>query len=391
MSGGMRTVRLIAGRELSTRVKSKGYVIMTLALVVLIGGISVLFKLVGGDDPSKIGVLDGALSQPIAATAQSLGEKIETVTVGSQAEGEKKVRDEDLDALVLSGPVRVVVKKDLGDGLRNTLTVMVRQDALNAELARAGADPAAVGRAVASTSVGVTSLEGADDLKDQRVVLAMVAAFLLYGVLFSAGMMVAQGVVEEKSSRIVEILLSAVRPWQLMVGKVAGIGAVGFIQMLAATTAGVVAALATGVLDIPGGELVGTGLWGLVWFVVGFAMFALLFAATGALVSRQEDLGGVIMPVYMLLLIPYMLSFSLIPADPDGTAAKILSLVPFFAPVLMPVRSAMGAPVWWQFAGLGLTLVTIAALVWLAGRMYENSVLRMGSRIKLTDALRSAK
>jgi ABC-2 type transport system permease protein len=388
---GFATVRMIAGRELSTRLRSKMFTITTLVMVVVIVGMSVLFKVLGSDDPTKIGVLDSALDRPLAVAAQTVGEKVATSRVPSVAEGEKKVRDGSLDAVVTGDPVRVIVKRDLDDGLSNALNVLVRQNALNAELARAGADPAAVQEQVASAKVEVTSLLGSDDQKGQRIVVSMVVAFLLYLLVFVTGLQVAQGVVEEKSSRIVEILLSAVKPWQLMFGKVLGIGLVGLIQLTVITVTGVASAVATDVLDIPTGDLYGTALWGIVWFVVGFPLYALLFAASAALVSRQEEVGGVTWPLQMLILIPYIMAFSVVPSDPDSTVVRVLSFLPFWAPVLLPVRAAFGAPLLDQFVGLAIALLTVAAMVWLAGRVYQNSVLRTGSRIKITDALRSAK
>ena len=128
----------------------------------------------------------------------------------------------------------------------------------------------------------------------------------------------------------------------------------------------------------------------MVWFLAGFFAYALMFAAMGSLVSRQEDAGAVVAPVMSLIIVPYVLGISILPAQPDNGLMRTLSLIPFFSPTLMPMRAALGAPAWEQWLALGLTLLCIAGLVRLAGRIYRNAVLRTGTRIKLSDALRDA-
>jgi ABC-2 type transport system permease protein len=202
---------------------------------------------------------------------------------------------------------------------------------------------------------------------------------------------VAQGVVEEKSSRVVELLLTTIRPWQLMLGKVLGIGFVGLAQLLLTAAVGVGFGLATGVLTFPAGLAAGIAVWAVVWFLLGYFVYALMFAALGALVSRQEDVGGVTSPALMVIILPYVLGISILPADPENSLLALLSLIPLFAPTLMPMRIAMGVAAPWEIAlSTGLTVLLIVAFVWLAGRIYGNAVLRMGSRIRLRDAFRSA-
>jgi ABC-2 type transport system permease protein len=116
-----------------------------------------------------------------------------------------------------------------------------------------------------------------------------------------------------------------------------------------------------------------------------------MFASLAALVSRQEDVGGVTTPALMLIILPYVLGISILPADPDNALLALLSLVPLFSPTIMPMRIAMGVAPAWQIAlATALTVGLAIVLVWLAGRIYGNAVLRMGSRIRLRDAFRSA-
>jgi ABC-2 type transport system permease protein len=175
-----------------------------------------------------------------------------------------------------------------------------------------------------------------------------------------------------------------------MLGKVLGIGLVGLGQLVLIGAAGVIAGRATGTLTFPPGIAAGIVAWTIIWFLLGFFAYALIFAALGALVSRQEDVGGVTAPLLMVIIIPYVLGISVLPADPGNHLIAILSLIPLFAPTLMPVRIAMGVALPWEIAlATSLTAGLIVALVWLAGRVYGNAVLRTGSRIHLRDALRS--
>jgi ABC-2 type transport system permease protein len=252
-----------------------------------------------------------------------------------------------------------------------------------------GGDPAQVSAAVAAAGVTVAALEATPELDAQRITLGIVTGVLIYLSLQAWGQFVAQGVVEEKSSRVVELLLSTVQPWQLMAGKVAGIGLVGLLQIVIVAAGGAIAALATGALTISASATAGTVMWLVVWYLLGFFSYALVLAAASALVSRQEEIAGVVTPILMLLVVPYVLGVSILPAQPDSSLIEVLSLIPLFAPTLMPMRLAFGGVPGWQ-VGLAVVLVVllIPALVWLSGRIYRNAVLRTGARVRLREALR---
>jgi ABC-2 type transport system permease protein len=225
----------------------------------------------------------------------------------------------------------------------------------------------------------------------QRLALGIITGILIYLALLIYGQMVAQGVVEEKSSRVVELLLSTIRPWQLMAGKVLGIGVVGLAQMILTGVVGVVASKATGALTIGLSSAIGTVVWLVVWYLLGFFAYALVFAGLGALVSRQEDIGSVTAPVMMLIIVPYVLGISILPSDPSNHLVEVLSVIPTFAPTLMPIRLAMGGvPLWEVITSVVLVLAMIPILVALTGRIYRNAVMRSGARVRLRDALNPA-
>ncbi|MCD0448938.1 ABC transporter permease [Actinocorallia sp. API 0066] len=378
-------VWLVARRELA-RIRSRMFVVVTALMMVLVAGLLVLAKLLGGSSAQDVGFVSAETARLV--TSVSPEGSIEAVTVPSRAEGERRVRDGDLDALVLDAPLRLVVKSSADDTLRVTLVALARQAALDAELARADVDPGPLHAAVAAADVPVVSLEGAEDGLEKRLALSIGMAVILFIVLQTSGLLVAQGVVEEKASRVVELLLSAVRPWRLMAGKVVGLGIVGLLQMGLVIAAGVVAQVATGAFDLSTGDVLGTAAWSIVWFLVGYAIYSLLYAAAATTVSRQEEIGGVTAPIQILLILAYMMAFVLLPADPHGTAARAASYLPFFSPILMPVRDVLGAAWWEQLAALVPALLTIALLVWVSGRVYRHSVLHTGGRIAFKDAFR---
>ncbi|RAY15907.1 ABC transporter permease [Actinomadura craniellae] len=386
-----QAVLLVTRREIETRILSKMFLIFTgLMLVTVIGG-SVIFTLIGGSSAVTVGVTDPALARPLAAAADALGEDVETRTVPA-ATGEKQVLDGELDVFVTGTATapKAVVKRQLDPALQAALASIARQTALDAEIARTGGDPAAANRAAAAAKVDVQRLDPQAEGFGERIGLGMFAGILVYLILLVYGQTVVQGVVEEKSSRVVELLLTSIRPTQLLFGKVLGIGVVGTVQMLLVVVAGVVSAQVTGLFSIPASVITWAGFWALVWFLLGYVMYALMFAALGSLVSRQEDANGVVTPVMMLIIVPYVIGVSVLPADPDSGLVELLSLIPFFSPTLMPMRAAFDVPAWQVALTLTLTVLLIALMIQLAGRIYRNSVLRTGTRIRLADAFRDA-
>lgn len=388
-----RAVWLIARRELNTRLRTRSFVIGTAALlVVLMGYVLLQATLISSEDTSKIGLTGqtAGIAQQLQTAGEQLGEKIETVAVADPAQGRSQVENGDLDAL-LSGnaaELKVLVQSELDTKLRAVLNGVSQQEVLNGKLSEAGEIPEQVMRTVAEAQVEVDSIKPPDPEKAQRMVIGLIVAVLLYMSIVTYGTLVAQGVVEEKSSRVVEILLSTVRPWHLLLGKVIGLGLVGLTQLVIIGGAGFAVASATNVLTLSG---VATSalLWGVVWYLLGFLLYATIYGAMGSLVSRQEDTQSVIGPVNIVLILGFVVGFNLLTQDPEGTGTKILSLVPLLSPVLMPARIASGSAEVWEIAlSLGLTAAAIVLFTWLGARIYQNSVLRVGSRIKLTDALR---
>jgi ABC-2 type transport system permease protein len=220
--------------------------------------------------------------------------------------------------------------------------------------------------------------------------VAFVALLLLYGQLFGYGVWVASGVVEEKSSRVVEVLLSAMRARQLMAGKVLGIGLLGLLQLACIGAIALSLSLALDVLNVPGQAIL-TLLVTLFWFALGFGFYASLFAVAGSLVSRMEELQNAIVPLNLTILASFFLSIAAV-NDPDSTLARVASIVPLSAPFAMPPRIALGsATVLEAIASIVLLLGATAFAIPLAGRMYSGAILRIGARVKVREAWRATR
>jgi ABC-2 type transport system permease protein len=204
------------------------------------------------------------------------------------------------------------------------------------------------------------------------------------------GMAVASGVVEEKSSRVVEILLAAIPARALLAGKILGIGALGLMQLVLVAVVGLVTASLSGAVALDSGQI-GVLAVVFVWFVLGFLLYAAIYAIAGVIVSRQEDLQSSSTPVTMILVAGYLVAFPVLD-DPSSTLAVVVSLVPFSSPIIMPVRAVVGEAGAAEIAvSLALLVVSIGLLIPLAARIYEGSVLRMGKPLKVREALRTAR
>ncbi|MFD4994001.1 ABC transporter permease [Cellulosimicrobium cellulans] len=389
-------IRLVASREIMTRLRSKSFVWLTVILVgaVVLGGFVLNAASSSSPTAERVGVTPqtAALAESITATGSALGTEVETVDVADDAAGEAQVQDGDLDALVTgtADSPTVVVDTELSPGLTAVFTTLAQQTALSDAVADLGGDPAQVAGDIATAEPTVRTIGEPSEFDPTRYVTGLVTGILLFMAIMISGQLIAQGVVEEKTSRVVELLLSTVRPWQLMAGKVLGIGLVGLGQVALVVLAGVGTALGLGLVDTSTIDLGTAAVWALVWFVVGFVSYALLMAGLGALVSRQEDVGAVTTPVTFLMIVPYIVGVSVAPWAPDNPLVVWLSYVPLCSPLLMPVRIALGsAETWEALLALGLSIAVIPVLVWLAAKIYSNAVLRTGARVKLKDALRT--
>jgi len=381
-----RIVRLIARREVSTRLKDKGFIASSVFIILLIMG-SVVFQVLiqSGADEVAVGVTGEpqGLSAAIEDQASALGLTAEVTEYDDEAAVREALEAEEIDAAVIDAE-SVLVNESLDERLRVAIEGAVTGLTIADRLAEEGLDPGIL----QPVSLDVTSLKPVDEESDEKAIVAFIAVLLLYTLLIFFGQFIAQGVVEEKASRVIEVLLAAVKPWQLLAGKIIGLGVLALGQLIIICAAGLGAAIAFDVITVPGAAIV-TVVQVLGWFVLGFVLVAALFAVCGALVSRQEDLQSVLLPMTLLLVAALFLAITA-GQNPDGTLAKVTSFIPPLSTMVMPVRVATGAVQWWEIAlSVALMLVAIVVTVRVGGRIYSGALLGKGGRVKIQDALAS--
>lgn len=237
----------------------------------------------------------------------------------------------------------------------------------------------------------VNSMEGSEPLAlDPRLVFATAMISALLAALVYSASSLTSSVVEEKSSRVVEILLTKIGIVPLLAGKMIGIGLVTLVQLLVIGGAGIAGfSIVNGwsLIDI---ELGPSLLWFLVWFLLGYVIFATLNTALASTVSRQEDLSSAVMPLSLLQMILLVVSLYVLPMNMGSPWLEALSFAPLFSSYLMPMRFALGdAATWEMVTAAGIALASVPALFWLATVLYRNNALRTGSRVSLKDSLTS--
>ena len=383
--GSAALVRMVAAREVSSRIRDKNFIISSVVILVLLLGTMAFQVAVSGVDASRLAVVadDGRLGPAVEAQGDAVGVDVQVLDHTDAATARAAVEDEEVDAALVdgTGPAPQLLLVDRDPALEAVVGGAVSGLAVSDRLLEAGVDLQSL------PEVAVTPLGDAED-DGQRVVVAIIGVVVLYGLLILFAQFVAQGVVEEKASRVVELLLATMRPWQLLAGKILGLGLLGLGQIVVIGVVGVTGALAFDLVDVPG-ELIGTVATVIAWFVLGYAFYACVFAVAASLVSRQEDLGSVLTPASMLLILGFFVAIQAA-GDPTGTLATVTSFVPGLSPLVMPVRQAAGEAAGWEVAlAVVLMLLTIGLAVRLGGRVYAGALLRTGGKTKLREALRA--
>jgi ABC-2 type transport system permease protein len=388
---GIRQGWLVTRREIRERGRSRAFLASVVLMVVAVAVVLIipaLFTSGGGTrDVGLTGPAPPGLAATIAEQSQAAGITARVHHYGSLAAGEQAVRQGRLDVLV-AGARRLEWQGRADPQLKAAATGAIQLAAVRARAAAAGIQPGTAAALLAPVPISNVELGhvAGRTPADELAVTVMTGLLLLCISIF--GSMVLTGVLEEKSSRVVEVLLARIPARALLAGKIAGIGLLGLAQIGITALAAFVAVTAAGSTDIP--AIRGTVLaWAVVWFVLGYALYATVFGALGSLGSRAEDAQAVAGPATAVLTVAFLASFFMI-TQPASAAAKAISYFPLTAPFAMPGRIAMGATTWWEpvLAGV-LTLGAIIGLVQLAGRLYTNAILHSGPALSLKDAWRS--
>ena len=379
--------RVVAGREISVRMRDKGFVISAIVMAVLIVASIVLSSFLGGRPSTHtVAVVDAADRQVVrsaSAVVDSLddGSSVEAKTYDGAAAAERAVRDGDVDAALLQRDEGYVVVGD--DSVEGDLSSALETAAATTVLERnAEADGVDLTALQSGTQVQERLLDPNADKAGERRVVSFVFVLLFYLTALGFGMMIAQSVTQEKESRVVEILAAAIPIRSLLWGKIIGNTVLALGQIVLLVGAGVVTLVVMGEDELLG--MVGPAMaWYVVFFVLGFISLASLWSVAGSLASRQQDLQSTTLPGQIILFGPYLLAVL------AGEGVKtVVSMLPIVSAMLMPSRMAEGDVPAWQIAvAIVTTVLAAVVLVRVGAKVYERTLLRTGSRIGYREAL----
>ncbi|HSM38770.1 MAG TPA: ABC transporter permease [Candidatus Limnocylindrales bacterium] len=412
----------VARREYTQRVRSRTFAITTAILAVVGLGLGLLpvgIRLIAGDEAARVGLVAPAdtvqaaqLQAILTANAGGQSNGYQVVPVSDEATGRADVRSGDLDGLLTvsrtpDADLAFNFYSDAGatsqtlQAVRSATTQLTIADRLQ----RAGVDPGEAGQIFAATAFQLEPTDpnasrGAFD--GPQGLVAYVLVILTFMAVVTYGSWVAASVAEEKSSRVMELLITAATPRQLLAGKVMGTGGAGLTQYLVILVAALIGLLLQGTLaarlfgDANANLLEGVDMTVLfpftLFFVPGFLLYCVLYAGFGSVASRQEDVTQVTGPMLFIGMGGYFASFVAM-ATPDVAWVKLLSLIPFFSPYLLSARFILAGNVAaWEWAVAAVLMVLfLAGALWLAARIYSAGVLMYGQRSNLRSAWRAVR
>ena len=386
-------VALVMRREVVERVKAKSFLISTGIYLLAAMASVVIPHVVSGDSPGyRVGLVGAGtpqLERALDELGPALDVELRTARLPDAAQARAAVEAERVDVAVVDA-TRLLSDGEVPERLTALLNTAVFQVRLAERLEAAGVSPSQAADLLRPDQLQTERVGPATEpARESNRPLAFAGVLVIYLLLLTYGYTVANGVLEEKSSRVSEVLLGALRPTQLLTGKVAGIGVVAVVQLLVIAIPVGLVALALGSLDIPSGTpltLAAVFLWSL----LGYALYSCVFAAAGAAASRPEDVGNATAPITILIALTYFVAIASV-QEPDGTLARVASFVPPMAPMTMLPRAAVGHVAAWEVPlSVALVLLTTVATVRLGARVYAGGIRRPGPRIKLREAWRAA-
>jgi len=381
---------IVARRDFWVRLRDKGFVIST-GITMTVLTVVILLRAFSGatTTPSfDLGVVgSSSVGRAVPAAAETVDVEVDVVAFEGSSEAREALREGRVDA-VLEGETLVGLR-DVAGQLQQVVQAAAIGVRIQEALDTYDVPPEVQEGLGDQAPVQVAALEPGDPNRLRNGGIAFIGVILLYGQLFGYGVWIATGVIEEKSSRVVELLLAAIRPRQLMAGKIVGIGLLGLAQLIAIAAYAITLASLTGAIDLPL-DAIGAALLVIGWFVLGFAFYASLFAVAGSLVSRMEELQNALVPINLVVFGSFFVSIGAL-ADPEGTLPRVASLLPMSSALAMPVRIVLGAAGPAEIAlSIAIVVGSTLALIPLAARIYSAAVLRTGAKVKLREAWRAA-
>ena len=401
----MNKISIVIGREYFTRVRKRSFIILTILMPVLFIALllgTFYLSTVAGGDIKKIVVLDESGEYfPVLES----NEQYEFLSHAGDLEDFRKQSDQTIYAtLLISGDlledpsaITLYSQKQVQAGLLQYISSQF-DDYLSEKKLESYQIPG-LKQIIEDSKINVQieSIKWDDSGNETQssaefaAILGMIFTFLIYMFIFSYGGMVMQGVIEEKTNRIIEVMVSSVRPFDLMMGKLIGIGLVGLTQF------GIWAAIflffsLSGTLFlggfeifqqvnsmIGGADIVGLLLYFILFFIGGYLIYASLFAAIGAMVNNQEDTQQYMMPLTVLILFAFYAGFYS-SQNPDGPLAFWTSLIPLTSPIVMMTRLPFGVPWWELLLSIALLALTVILIIALAAKIYRVGILMYGKK-----------
>ncbi|MDE0232472.1 MAG: ABC transporter permease [bacterium] len=392
-----QAIRLVMGREIRERSRS-GAFIVSVALTLLLVAAALFLPLIFADDDVnyRVGVVgDGNQAVIDAAVAlanppgRDVRTSVEVIPFASPEAAEQAADSEDVDGVLMDG--REIVVRGAGGEAGGALESLLQRGARSVQIESLVASGSGeVVEILTSAPLSVRSLSGADaEENSERSLIAFGGLMLLYMAVLLYGSLILSGVTEEKTNRVVEVLLAAFEPWQLLAGKILGIGLLGLCQFVGTVVIALVGINLTGIVDLPAFP-VDSLLVLMLWFILGYSLFAVMFGAAGALVSRAEDAQTVVAPISLVAVAGFFIAIQAV-GNPTSTLAVVTTFIPPTAPFVAPVRFAFQAiPLWQMAVSVALMILTVVVMTRLAGRVYLGGLLRFGSRVGIREAFRSA-
>lgn len=392
--------RIVAGREIMVKLRDRNFIISTLTTIaIFVVAFGVSFLLGGDDGEKRIAVVSGDAVTIVeqtnvradaadgedtdsSATAGAPTVRLGVEQVADPAAAEQAVRDGDVDAALLGEPGAwtLVGSDGVDPDVAAAVSATVATDALERNAAAAGTTVADL-TAGSVVEERLLEADGADD-EGVQVIAGFVFVFLFYMAAILFGYAIANSVVEEKQSRIVEILAAAIPLRQLLVGKVVGATALALGQMVIFVAIGLIGLSFTDYATLLP-SVAGAAVWYLVLFVIGFVALACLFAVAGAMATRAEDVQTTTSPLLTVIMIVFFGGLFL-----QDTWQVIGSYVPIMSTVTMPIRLVAGTASWWEPAvATVITLVTAAVIIRIAERVYRRSIMQTGRKLTYREAL----
>jgi len=418
----------VARREFLSRLKTKGFIVATILAPVFLIGMTVLpqfFLFLKSDQPKQLAVIDqtGVIFDSLAVSLDdrnAAGQRVYNLTRHEASAETLPVLEKTLTAQINNGELDGYIIIPAGilaagraeyraksvtnffenERIENALSRAVRawriqQSGLNAEqvrqlVRRAGLRP---------IRISASGREEEDQGRTEGLVRIMV--MFIYAAMLVYGQIVMRSVIEEKSSRVIESVIASIKPFQLMAGKILGVGALGLTQyslwaivmgLLSLYGVRVTSLFNRGVTSASGFSMpsVAPEILGffILFFVLGYFLFSAIFAGLGAMVNSDQEAQQLVFPVIMLVVIPFLCTFYII-ENPNTQLAVILSLIPFFAPMTMFARIVVQTPPAWEIAlCFALMAATIVGIIWLVGRIFRVGVLMYGKRPTLPEVIK---